>query len=51
MSDSAPLSDRYELAEINIANYWPPLDDPRIEGFVNGLDQINALADSSPGFC
>lgn len=31
-------------------NSLPPIDDPRIEDFVNGLDEINALADSSPGF-
>ncbi len=41
----------YELAEINIAKLLAPIDDPRIEGFVDGLDQINVLAESSPGFC
>src|SRR3546814_12128235 len=27
-----------------------PLDDPRLAGFVARLDDINALADRSPGF-
>ena len=27
-----------------------PLDDPLMQGFVDGLEPLNALADSSPGF-
>lgn len=41
---------KYQLAQINIARLIAPLDDPRIEEFVNQLDQINALAEQSPGF-
>ena len=38
------------LAQINIARLIAPLDDPRLEGFVSRLAEINALADSAPGF-
>ena len=38
------------IAELNVgyANY--PLDDPRMAGFMDNLDRINALAERSPGF-
>ena len=38
------------LAEINIAKPAYALDDPRIAGFVNRLDAVNAVADRSEGF-
>lgn len=41
---------QFYLAEINIARMTAPLDDPIMQDFVDGLDPINALADSSPGF-
>ncbi len=40
----------YHLAELNIARARTPLDDPAMGDFVRGLDQINALAETSPGF-
>jgi len=40
----------YHLAQVNIARMLAPLTDPRMAGFVAGLDAINTLADSSPGF-
>lgn len=40
----------YHLAQLNIGTLTAPLDDPAISGFVEMLDPINALADSSPGF-
>ena len=40
----------YQLAQINVARAVAPLDDPRLADFVAGLDEINALADESPGF-
>ena len=40
----------YQLAQINIARAVAPLDDPRLADFVARLDEINALADESPGF-
>jgi hypothetical protein len=41
---------RYYLAQANIARMRAPLDDPLLAGFVARLDDINALADGSPGF-
>ena len=38
------------LAQLNIGRLVAPLEDPRIEGFVNALDPVNALAEASPGF-
>src|SRR3981081_1671476 len=40
----------YHLAQVNIGKVKGPLDEPRMAGFVNRLNEINALADSSPGF-
>ncbi len=41
---------RYHIAQINIGRIRAELDDPIMAGFVNRLDEINALADISPGF-
>ena len=38
------------LAQVNIARMKAPLDSPTMAGFVTRLDEINALADGSPGF-
>jgi Domain of unknown function (DUF3291) len=40
----------YHLAQVNIARMVAPLSDPLMAGFVAKLDEINALADASPGF-
>jgi hypothetical protein len=40
----------YHLAQVNVGRLLAPVDDPRIDDFRNALDQINALADSQPGF-
>ena len=40
----------YHLAQINIGRALAPLDDPLLAGFMSRLDDINALADASPGF-
>lgn len=40
----------YQLAQVNIGRLLAPVDDPLIAGFVARLDEINALADNSPGF-
>ena len=40
----------FHLAQINVGRTLAPLDDPQLAGFVERLDDINALADRSPGF-
>ena len=40
----------YRLAQVNIARMLAPLTDPLMAEFVARLDEINALADGSPGF-
>ena len=44
------MTGTYHIAQVNIARMNAPLDDPIMEGFVARLDEINALADRSPGF-
>jgi len=39
-----------QLAQLNIASLKAPLDSPELKDFVDNLDRINALAESSPGF-
>jgi heme-degrading monooxygenase HmoA len=38
------------IAQVNIGRARAPIDDPLMAGFVARLDDINALADASPGF-
>lgn len=38
------------LAQLNIARPRFPLDDPRMAGFTDNLDRVNAVAERSPGF-
>ena len=38
------------IAQVNISRMNAPLDDPIMAGFIARLDEINALADRSPGF-
>ena len=38
------------LAQLNIAKLLKPIDHPQIAEFVDNLDRINALAESSKGF-
>ena len=40
----------YQLAQLNIAQMREPLESPSMADFVANLDQVNALADSAPGF-
>jgi hypothetical protein len=40
----------HELAQVNISRMSYPLDDPRLKDFVDGLEPVNALADTAPGF-
>lgn len=39
-----------QLAELNIATLKHDIDDPRVAGFTDNLDRINAIADKSDGF-
>ena len=41
---------KYHLAQINIARMKTHLEHPSMAVFVNRLDEINQLADESPGF-
>src|SRR6266568_5524315 len=41
---------RYNIAQVNIGRILAELDDPIMAGFVNRLEEINALADVSSGF-
>jgi Domain of unknown function (DUF3291) len=40
----------YHLAQVNIGRIKAPLDSPQMAGFMNRLDELNALADRSAGF-
>jgi hypothetical protein len=40
----------YNVAQLNIARAKAPLDDPLLAEFMAKLDEVNALADRSPGF-
>lgn len=44
------MSHRYHLAQVNIARARAPMDHPLMQGFVEQLAPINALAEASPGF-
>jgi hypothetical protein len=44
------LAKKYHVAQVNIGRMLTPLDDPTMAGFVEMLDEMNALADRSPGF-
>ena len=41
---------KYQLAQINIAKIIAPLDNPVMKDFVDNLDRINDLAETSEGF-
>ena len=40
----------YNLVHVNIANARGSMDDPIMKGFVDRIDEIDALAQSWPGF-
>ena len=40
----------YHIAQVNIGRVRAALEDPLLSGFVSRLDEINDLADRSPGF-
>ncbi|MGW4946436.1 DUF3291 domain-containing protein [Actinoplanes sp. NPDC004185] len=44
------MTSAFQLAQFNVARLRAPLTDPSNVDFVVGLELINALADSAPGF-
>ena len=44
------MTSQHHLAQINIGRTVAPLDSPALADFMNGLAEINALAEASPGF-
>ena len=44
------MAPSHHLAQVNLGRIVAPLDDPRLQGFVDGLAPLNAIADGSPGF-
>lgn len=40
----------FHIAQINIARFVKPKDHPDNAGFMDALDDVNALADAAPGF-
>ena len=40
----------YHIAQINIGRAKGPVEDPMMAGFMTRLEDLNALADRSPGF-
>jgi hypothetical protein len=49
MADVTVVSS-WQLAQLNVGRILAPLDTPQLADFVNQLDEINALAEASPGF-
>lgn len=41
---------RWNLAQFNIGRIVAPLDSEQLQGFVDGLEPVNAVADAAPGF-
>ena len=42
--------DGFHLAQINVGRLRAPVGNPLVAEFMNALDEINALAEQSPGF-
>jgi hypothetical protein len=40
----------HQIAQLNVARAVAPLDDPRMASFISRLDEVNRLAEGSPGF-
>jgi len=38
------------VAQLNIGRFRHPTDDPRVAGFMDNLDRVNAIAERSEGF-
>lgn len=44
------MAEGYELAQINVATFRAPKDDPINQPFMDALDEVNAAAEAAPGF-
>ena len=44
------MEDRYQLAQANVAYALTSAEDPRMASYLARLDEMNQLADRSPGF-
>lgn len=44
------MTSAFQLAQVNVAVFRKPQDDPANLDFVNALDEVNAAAEQSPGF-
>lgn len=44
------MSNGWHLAQVNIGRLVAPHGDSRVQPFFDALDEVNALAESSPGF-
>jgi hypothetical protein len=40
----------YQLAQLDVARAVAPFEDPRMADFMSRLEEVNALAERSPGF-
>ena len=40
----------FHLAQLNIAQMLAPIDDPIMQDFVDNLEKINSIAETSPGY-
>lgn len=50
MKEAVMKEERYQIAQVNIARMVAPIESPEMADFVGLLDEINELADKSPGF-
>lgn len=44
------MTKQWHLGQINVGTIKYSPDDPRMDGFMSRLDEVNALAEESPGF-
>ncbi len=44
------MTNAFYLAEINLAHLKEPMGSLLLKGFVDRLDEINGIAEASPGF-
>lgn len=45
------MSTTFELAQVNVGRLAAAIDSPQLLAFVEALDDVNAEAEASPGFC